>query len=256
MIRTHGARTDDFSIGRVIARGLGAVACRPVATFVPALLFGVLPALLASYAAEGNSDDLEFAIALIAAALWVAAVTNVLSQGALTRVVLDGGRSIRYEMRPAVRSLGPLLAAGTLVGAATVAVGALLLIPGLLLYALWSVAGPAIVEERLGALGGLRRSAALVRPVFWRVVLLNLIALLAYFAFWVALGLAGLYLWHGPAVITGDGDFPLPLGGYILAEPFITAATAAWGAVIVALYADLRERLDGMPADRLARIFA
>lgn len=249
-------QTGEFSIGRVIARGLGAVARRPVATAVPALLYGVAPALLFAYATDGVESGDEVIAASIVASLWVAAVTNVLSQGTLAPAVFHEDAAVERGERSTLRFLWPLLAAGALVGAATVAAGAFLLLPGLLLYSSWSVAGPVIAEERLGALAALRRSAALVRPFFWRVVLLNLLSVAAYFAFWLALGLTGLYLWHGSAAFTGDGATPLPLGCYLVAAPFLTVATAAWGAVVVALYADLRERRDGVPADRLERIFA
>ena len=44
-----------------------------------------------------------------------------------------------------------------------------LIIPGLIAITLLSVAGPVIELERQHAVAGLRRSAHLVRPHFWRV---------------------------------------------------------------------------------------
>jgi hypothetical protein len=61
-----------------------------------------------------------------------------------------------------------------------------LIIPGLIAMTLLSVAGPVIELERRRAVAGLRRSAHLVRPHFWRVVALATLPLL------VASGVVGI----------------------------------------------------------------
>jgi hypothetical protein len=48
----------------------------------------------------------------------------------------------------------------------------LLVVPGLILFTLFAIAGPVINIEHVGALKGMRRSAQLVRPHFWLVFLL------------------------------------------------------------------------------------
>ena len=53
-----------------------------------------------------------------------------------------------------------------------------LIIPGLIAITLLSVAGPVIELERQHAVAGLRRSAHLVRPHFWRVAALATLPLL------------------------------------------------------------------------------
>ena len=246
----------DFSIGRVLARGTGAVAADPARTLGRALLFGAAPACLYNYFAERASADETLAVAAAVASLVVGAVTNLAAQGALTPVVLEGRDGAgRTGVGGAVRALPALVAAGLLVGVLCLVAGAFALLPGLALFALWSVAGPAIAAEGLGPVSGLRRSAALVRPVFWRVLLLNTLLLVGYLVFWLAIGAGGLYLWYGSDAFVGDEPTPLPLGFWLASAPLWTAATALWGSVAAALYAALRERLDGVPSDHLRRVF-
>jgi hypothetical protein len=65
-----------------------------------------------------------------------------------------------------------LVVADILFAAITIAGFALLVIPGLVLFTLFAVVGPAIEIEHRKPLSGLRRSAHLVRHHFWPVVLL------------------------------------------------------------------------------------
>jgi hypothetical protein len=87
----------------------------------------------------------------------------------------DGSR-----IRDVLRSLpwGSLIAAD-LLAVLIVLIGLVaLIIPGLIAITLLSVAGPVIELERQHAVAGLRRSAHLVRPHFWRVAALATLPLL------------------------------------------------------------------------------
>ena len=258
--------TDELTVARVLSRGLRVVTADPASIMGVALLFGALPASVIGYATELAWEDVEQAGGDVGAGAMLllisiaGMVTNMTVQGALASAVIadaDGRRlSAGETMRPATRALGSLIVGGIAIGTAVLAAATLLIIPGLLLYALWSVAAPAIVEERCGALAGLRRSAALVRPVFWRVLLINLLLLFGYLTFSIALSLAGTYLWHGAAALT-TGDYgPMPLSYWFVSALAITPASAAWAAVIDALFTELRERSEGRSTDHLARVFS
>ena len=91
-----------------------------------------------------------------------------------------GAPSNGTRIRDVLRSLpwGSLILAD-LLAALIVVVGLVaLIIPGLIAITLLSVVGPVIELERQHAVAGLRRSAHLVRPHFWRVAALRPLPLL------------------------------------------------------------------------------
>jgi hypothetical protein len=65
--------------------------------------------------------------------------------------------------------LGQLIVVGLLAGIGVVVGFILLIIPGLILITIWSVAAPVVVLERPGAVRALRRSRELVRGNGWQV---------------------------------------------------------------------------------------
>jgi hypothetical protein len=95
----------------------------------------------------------------------------------------DGSR-----IRDVLRSLpwGSLILADLLTALIVVVGLVALIIPGLIAITLLAVVGPVIELERRPAVSGLRRSARLVRPYFWRVALYATLPLL------VANGVVGL----------------------------------------------------------------
>jgi hypothetical protein len=100
--------------------------------------------------------------------------------GFLSRLVSaerDGGQA---RIRDVLRSLpwGALIAADLLVALIVVLGFVLLIIPGLIALNLLVVVGPVIEIEDRRAWAGLRRSAHLVRPYFWRVALLGTVPVL------------------------------------------------------------------------------
>lgn len=99
---------------------------------------------------------------------------------ALVRDVREGRRdhSAGELMRSVLPVLGRLVGAGLVVVAGS-ALGLMLLIaPGLYLFAIWAVAAPVIVIERLGVTDSLGRSRQLVRGNGWPVLGAVLLAFL------------------------------------------------------------------------------
>jgi hypothetical protein len=108
---------------------------------------------------------------------------------ALVRDLREGRRehSVGYLMRSVLPVLGRLVGAGLLVVTASTLALLLLVAPGLYLFAIWSVAAPVIVIERLRVTDSLGRSRQLVRGNGWPVLGVVLLAFLIAAA--VALGL-------------------------------------------------------------------
>ena len=104
----------------------------------------------------------------------------VFLSGFLSRLVSaerDGGQA---RIRDVLRALpwASLIAADLLVAVIVVLGFVLLIIPGLIALNLLVVVGPVIEIEHRRAWAGLRRSAQLVRPYFWRVALLGTLPVL------------------------------------------------------------------------------
>jgi hypothetical protein len=124
---------------------------------------GVLSAVLVS--ASPGLALLALAISLIATMLFTGMVVQLVAD------VQDGRRdaSVGQLLRAVTPVLGRLLLVAVVVGVG-VAIGfVLLIVPGLILLTVWSVAGPVVVLERPPGLGALRRSRELVRGHGWQV---------------------------------------------------------------------------------------
>ena len=160
-----------------------------------ALVF-LVPAELA--VAHAQEDSQGFGIAAYVA-LGLVGYTWV--YGALVATI---ARRVRSPLEPYGRTvdrLPALVVTNCVAGLATLLALLLLIVPGLLLSARWSAAGPLIVLEGLGPFKALETSNGLVRGRTWQVVGASLLALLIGIGF----ALPG-------AVITELADSPWILG--------------------------------------------
>jgi hypothetical protein len=157
-------------------------------------------------------------------ALGLALVGSLLVQGALVEVVRD-----LHEGRP-IRSIGAVYAStrgrlGTLLGASLlygvgVVIGLfLLLVPGLIAAARWSLIVPLVMIEGLGWREAFARSSELVKGRTGRVLVVNLLSnvLSAVASF----ALAAFFVWFPPffgAWIGGaiGGALVVPYGAHVL----------------------------------------
>lgn len=65
----------------------------------------------------------------------------------------------------------------------------LFLVPGVILYFMWSVASPVLVEERCGVFGSFGESRQLTKGARWKLFGILLVVLLVY---WIVSGTAAL----------------------------------------------------------------
>ncbi|MDN3721053.1 hypothetical protein QW131_22225 [Roseibium salinum] len=145
---------------------------------------------------------------------------------------------------PALSALVPL---GILSIVVSIIVGlgfALFIVPGLWLYAVFSVMAPAVVIERVG-FGGMGRSATLTKEYRWPIAGALLLGILCV----VVINLvAGLLM--GVIVAVG-GTF---LGLIIFAA--VSTVGAGFVSIVIALiYARLREIKEGVSVDQIASVF-
>lgn len=136
--------------------------------------------------------------------------------------------------------IGPLLALSVVVGVATAAGMALLVIPGVVIYLSWMLATPAAVMERADLPTALRRSSILAsghRMRFLGVLVLSLL-------------IGGLIVAVAQAAVGAVAVSTSPVTVLVLSEivaAFVAGLTASWtGAVIAVLYIDVRVRTEDL----------
>jgi len=121
---------------------------------------------------------------------------------ALVRDLREGRRdhSVGDLMRSVLPVLGRLVGAGLLVVTASTFALLLLIAPGLYLFAIWAVAAPVIVIERLGVTDSLGRSRQLVRGNGWPVLGAVVLAFLIGAAVSLGLGLGAKAIVEGEII--------------------------------------------------------
>jgi uncharacterized membrane protein len=253
------------SIGRLFGRAFGTLGSNPVATFGIAFLFGALPSLFLAYGIQtlrGGSFSAMGTVAVIGIAILSAIVSIVLAmitQGALVRATVahSEGRKASFA-ESAMAGLGaawPLFLLG-LVGALGIALGFILLIvPGIILYVMWSVAAPALVEERLGPIEALGRSSDLTSGARWKILGLTLVMLVIYWLFSALVAMLGMMWYGGMLEFAQAANGEMPLGYLVINGIAGTLTSAVWGVIQTSLYIELRHWKDGPATEALAEIF-
>ena len=182
---------------------------------------GVLRVVLT--AASPGLSLLASLISLVATTLFTGMVTELVAD------VRDGRRdaSAGQLLRAVMPVLGQLILVAVVAGVGIVIGFVLIIVPGLILLTIWSVAAPVVVIERPGGLRALGRSRELVRGNGWNVfaVILVLVILLVIAAGAIELGAV--------AVSTAVGIVVTVVIG-VLFTPISSLAAAV-------LYFDLRD---------------
>jgi len=153
----------------------------PVLMPAAAVVFAISGVLSGVLVAASSGLALVAAlISLVAGTLFTGMVVELVAD------VQDGRRDARpgQLLRAATPVLGQLLLVGVVAGVVVLIGLIALLVPGLILITIWSVAAPVVVLERPPGLGALRRSRELVRGNGWRTF--GVIVLLVVFVYAVA----------------------------------------------------------------------
>ena len=254
------------SIGRVLSRTFGAITSNPGVMLLIAFVFGALPQTAISYYQQTLDAPMRagllrprdyFTIVILAALANM--VLNLIVQGGLVRATMtaaEGGRATLGEcLSTGLRRALPLLGVAVL-SALGIGFGFLLLIvPGVILYLMWSVAIPVAVVERRGVIGSLSRSNELTSGAKGTIFALMLIVWVIMMAAAMVSGAAmvAIYGVQGLAAVVQNG---LPLGFLIVNGLVSTVVTVFASAIPTALYVELREWKEGAIGESLSDIFA
>jgi hypothetical protein len=139
-------------------------------------------------------------------------------------------------------SLVPLALAGLLVGL-FVSLGTIaLIVPGLIIWTMLSIVGPAIVVERLGVGDGMRRSRELTKGRRWAVFG-------AVFLTAIILNIISYVLTHVVGPIFGQ------FANGILSLVFLIVTQAFQGVLVAVIYFQLRVEKEGISLDEIAKVF-
>ena len=178
-------------------------------------------------------------------------VANNLALAGTTRIsvgtYLGDETDWRGSLRFAVHRFWSLLGVLALSSAGLVLGFLLCIVPGIWLQGIWAVAVPALLVEDLGPIAALRRSAALVRGGFWRVLGAILLgSLLASLLQGVLTApVLALQLTGTSFLVTSLLLGVVQLVGVALTTPYVAALTAV-------VYVDLRVRKEAFDLELLA----
>jgi hypothetical protein len=228
--------------------------------FVAASLFlTVLPDWLSLYLRRitpgRGFSPLEWAVYIVAFALSLVFQAGVFSA---TSRELDGKTNgLNNMLRAGFKYSLPLFGL-TLLVAIPVTLGLILIIvPGVLLFLRWSVAGPAMVTEQFGVFAAMRRSAELTKGRLWEMFLAYLVSAavlavieVAYIA--AAGGLSGIRALGATRVVT-----PYTLLMLAIVRPLLSVVMSiGFDVFVAALFYQLRTRRDGAATAALTEVFA
>jgi hypothetical protein len=251
-----------MSIGRVFQRAFATIAHNPLVVLGIAGVLGGIPTVLMNVVTRSAVGGNAAAVATNPSAFWgatifswvVAIVIGAVVQGALTRAVVadnDGHRASFGDcVATAVRVLLPLIGVGFVFGLGVWIGMILLIVPGIIIMVMWSVAGPALVVERDGVMMALSRSSELTSGSRWKIFALFLLLLVIYGIIFGALGVVGLSTLGAAA---GDG---LSVGYIVASAISAILLNLIWGTVQPSLYVELREAKEGKSLENLEQVFA
>lgn len=256
-----------FDMGRVITGTFGVIGRNFAPFALLALLLGGLPNLLVGLLQARFVDEAApfqpSGLGVLLLSLLIMLSTAFVLQAAVVHATvtdLNGRRVVLGDsLKVGVRNCLPLIGLAIL-SALGVALGTMLLIiPGLILAVLWSVAVPAKVVEKIGVFQAFSRSRDLTRgrrwPIFGLFVLyaiaawiLSALVLAAFAPFALAKGL--------PTPETMQSFASSLSVVQLIADPLIaTVTTLVSTAGLATLYSELRGTREGVGPEALASVF-
>jgi hypothetical protein len=248
-----------MSIGRVFSLTFGVMGSNPITVFGIALLFGAIPQQLISYLfATMRAGSPALMIPLAFAGGLVSLVLNALVQGGVIRATIAHGEGREASFGECVatglRVALPVIGLSILLGLGVMIASMLLIVPGLILFVMWSVSIPAMVAERTGVFGAFGRSRALTAGQRWRIFGLFVVVFVLYFIAAAILGVV-LFSTGGATAMVTMAQQGVSITLVIVNLVFVTLFSAFISALQSALYVDLRKAKDGPATHALIDIF-
>lgn len=244
-----------FDLGRVIQRTFNSIGQNAAVFFGASIVLVGVPSTLTVI---GQSSMLTGASSSSLAFMALGTVLNFIGAYLLQGMVVKAAVNSFHGKKTA---FGDAFSAGVhmmlpLVGLAIIASLAIglgyvfLIVPGLILTVIWSVAAPAVVVEKRGVFESLQRSRDLTRGNRWQVFGL----LVIYFVLALVIGVAI----SGVSVAAGgtiDGNSPNLLVN-LISGPVVNVLSGVIAAAgVSALYYELRAAKEGVGAEDLISVF-
>lgn len=255
------AGDDRVSIGTILGRAFGVIGNRPLATLGVAFLLGALPSQLITMALMSAIDRGQaFSAGWIMTSLGsyvIALIASVVVQAAMMHTTLAYARgepsSIGTSLAVGLRRFLPLLGLSILFGLGIAFGFMLLIVPGIILLVMWSVAAPALVVENVGVLEAFGRSRVLTKGHRWKIFGLEFLLLILLY---LLMGVSGviLVMAMGPEGFAAGGRLSMAFTLYSVIVS--TVVTAVWCTVQASLYVSLRNAKEGPQLESLADVFA
>ena len=154
-------------------------------------------------------------------------------------------RSLRFAVRRLGGLFGVAIVGGVLVALATLA----LIVPGIWLFVMYSVAVPALLLERIGPIQALRRSFRLVRGRWWPTAGALVVG---YLLISILGALVTAVIMVVPAVVAEDNTLAGAVGAVVGGTVGSVLTTPYSAAVVTLLYFDLRVRKEGLDLQLIA----
>lgn len=252
--------------GRVFERVFATIRHNPGPTVGLAFLFGAVPGLLTTYMMRQLQSpvivgDPNFSMtsfyALSLLSFVVGLVISALTQAALTRATVaeSEGRKASFgeSIAAGMAVLLPLVGLSILLAIGVATGFMLLIVPGIILYCMWVVAVPALVEERRGVFGSFGRSRDLTDGAKWKVFGILLVVLVVY---WLASAVSGMFMMSSMDLTNPQAAFQMPTGFIIVSLIVGTLINLFWGLVQASLYVELRDWKDGPATAQLEQVFS
>lgn len=249
-----GARRRRLDIGSVFERAVAAVGSQGLGLMGTALVVVGLPQVILSWGQMNvgtmTSSGLEAGLAMVGGWL-LTIIGGVIMQGVVTDVVIADLQRRKPSIGAAVRTAGGvflvLLGLSILSGLGMMIGLILLIVPGVILALIWSVAAPVVVAEKKGVFDALSRSRTLTRDNRLMILLMFVIAFIANIVLGMLIGV----------LIGALGGL---IGAMSWATIIITAVSSTlgaiiWGALAAALYVELRIVKEGGGRESIASVF-
>lgn len=248
--------TASFSIGAAMSDTIAMVRAAPALFFGTSFLLGALPALLLRWflaSAATVATGAPILLAIVVYVLWM--LCYMAAQAVLLRATvdrLDGAHQpLGATVRAALPAVLPLVAVSLIYWFAVSLGLVALIVPGVFVALIWSVAAPAVVAEGSGPIAALSRSRALTRGARGQIAGLFLLVIAIYAVAYALAGVVNVLVLGLPAVDTGQG-----VAGALTSVVLQVVLLPLWIAIQGVVYVALREAKHGPAGERLADIFA
>lgn len=250
MTYMDGARRRRLDVGSVLERAISAVGVQAPGLFATAVVVVGLPQAIMTWGqgsiATFSGSGMSAGFAMLGGWL-LTIIGSVVMQGVVTDIVIADLQRRKSSMGDAIRTAGSaflaLLGLSIVSGLGTMLGVLLLIVPGVILALMWSVAAPVVVAEKKGVFDALSRSRTLTRDNRLLILLLFVIIIVANFALSMLIGLLGTLAGATPVAMAITAGISSAIGAVI------------GGALAAALYVDLRIIKEGGGHESVASVF-